>query len=1083
MPNHASSERELLHLIKASAGSGKTHRLTGEYLRLLFSRPNNHTHILAVTFTNKATDEMKSRIVEELYRLASGEPSGYLNDLMQEFSIDEKQVRILARSILEAILHDYSAFSISTIDRFFQRTMRAFTREIGLAGGYNIEVEESSLLLEAVDLMLSELDKPENSSLSDWLLRFMQENIEEGRNWKIENQVYELAGQLSNETYKRLTPEEFAVIQDREFLGTFRQTLLRIIRNYEQEIKQEGAKAVRIMEQQGLTVHDFKYGDRSGFLLLVKLANGIIEKPSTRFRGAVDNVEAWIGSKAKEKAEAFHRAYSVGLNDCLNRIIQLSDNDREYATAKAILQNFYTLGILSDIKNRLRSLQQENNTLFLSDTTELLNQIIAGTDAPFIFEKTGTLISHYMIDEFQDTSRMQWENFLPLIRESLSAGNFNLIVGDVKQSIYRWRNSDWRLLEESVEEDLHRENIRKQVLDTNWRSDAHIIRFNNAFFTNAASLLQEEVNRVTRGSEETSPEELPNTQIINAYAEVYQELPPHRDNNEGEVKISFLTSEEEQQWKEKALERLPYEIEALQDQGFALRDIAIVVRQNSEAAEVAESLLTYAEQHREGPYRYDIISNEALLIGKAQGVKAVIALMRYFQHPNNPTSRMMALYEYYRLHRNATPEEALNHSLDDSLSGFPRELQAHFDELASLPIYEMAESFFSHLADALDEKENAHLQAFLDILLRFGTNRSGDLNSFLEWWDEKGDKKSLFSPDNQDAIRLITIHKSKGLGFGAVIMPFLSWNTDHGSTRNHIIWSKPREAPFNTLRIAPLRYGKHLTDTIFREDYLEERRFTYIDNLNLLYVAFTRARHRLIAFAPMPKKPETITDVSDLLWRSIATAPHPSPTERELVTLSDYFSEEEQTFHYGNNLATTKKKIGQVNISQSGKWRSIPFDGRLRLRLNGIGYFNDDGSRDYGRLMHAIISNVETLADLPQAVGRKISEGELPEDEREHTIQRLRMTLSLPAVADWYSGKYVVLNETEVLHPEWGFRRPDRVMIGNDKVIVADYKFGEVEDAKHVRQVQHYVRLIREMGFDQVTGYLFYMQTGHLQQV
>ncbi len=1082
MPSHASSERELLHLIKASAGSGKTHRLTGEYLRLLFSRPNNHTHILAVTFTNKATDEMKSRIVEELYHLSAGESSGYLEDLMQEFTMNEGRVRGLARSILETILHDYSAFNISTIDRFFQRTMRAFTREIGLAGGYNIEVEESAMLMEAVDLMLSELDKPENKSLSDWLLRFMQDSIEEGRNWKIESQVYELAAQLSNETYKSLTPEEFAVIQDKQFLEEYRLMLLRIIRSYEREIKEAGVQAVQIMEQYGLAVNDFKYGKGSGFLLLVKLANGIIDKPSDRLRGAADNVEAWIGGKAKDKENVFYSAYAAGLNDCLNRIIQLSDNDREYATAKAILQNFYTLGILSDIKNRLRSLQQENNTLFLSDTTELLNQIIAGADAPFIFEKTGTLLTHYMIDEFQDTSRMQWQNFMPLIRESIASGNFNLIVGDVKQSIYRWRNSDWRLLEETVEEDLHRENIRNHVLGTNWRSDAHIIRFNNAFFTNAAALLQEEVNKLMQ-EDETDPGTSPNSQITDAYAEVYQAFPPHKHEDEGQVKITFLTSDEDEKWKEKALERVPREVEALQDQGFALKDIAILVRTNSEATEVAEMMLDYAEQHRDGPYRYDIISNEALLIGKAQAVKAMIALMRHFQHPNDPTRRMMALFEYYRFRRRDTPEEAIRSYMEGDSDGFPPELQAHFRELATMPFYEMIESFFSLSADALDEKENAHVQAFLDIALRFGTSRSGDLNSFLEWWDEKGHEKALFSPDSQNAIRLLTIHKSKGLGFGAVIMPFLSWNTDHGSGRSHIIWCKPEEAPFDTLRITPLKYGKKLTGTIFRDDYLEERLFTYIDNLNMLYVAFTRAKHRLIAFAPLPGKSETVSDISDLLWRSFTITSQPSTAERLLINLPDYFQEKEQSLIYGDVTHYGTKESPPAQSSKTGKWHSIPLGDRLRLRLNGIGYFTDDGSRDYGRLMHAIVSNVKTLSDLSWAVEQKISDGELPEADREKTYNSLHAMLSLPVVADWYNGKYTVLNETQLLDPTRGFRRPDRVMIGSGEVIVADYKFGEVQDPKYIRQVQQYVHTIREMGFDNVNGYLFYMKTGHLVQV
>ncbi len=1084
MPNHASSERELLHLIKASAGSGKTHRLTGEYLRLLFSRPNNHIHILAVTFTNKATDEMKSRIVDELYRLSSGEPSGYLDDLIQEFPMSEQELRKHARKILETILHDYSAFSISTIDRFFQRTMRAFTREMGLAGGYNIEVEESSMLIEAIDLMLSELDKPENRSLSEWLLRFMQNSIEEGRNWKIESQVYELAAQLSNETYKSLTPEEFAMIQDKQFLEEYRQMLMRIIRSYEQELKKVATQAVGIMAQHGLAVNDFKYGNGSGFLLLVKLANGIIEKPSDRLRAAVNNVEAWIGGKAKDKVSAFHGAYAGGLNDCLNRIIQLSDNDREYATAKVILHNFYTLGILSDIKNRLRSLQQENNTLFLSDTTELLNRIIAGTDAPFIFEKTGTLLNHYMIDEFQDTSRMQWQNFMPLIRESLASGNFNLIVGDVKQSIYRWRNSDWRLLEETVEEELQQENIRHHLLNTNWRSDAHIVRFNNAFFTHAAAILQEEVNSLICDERDNIVGASPNTQIRDAYAEVFQEVPSHKKDSGGAVRITFLTNDEEISWREKVLEQLPHEVERLQDQGFALKEIAILVRTNREATEVAETMLAYGEQHREGPYRYDLISNEALVIGKAQSVKAVIALMRHFQHPNDPTRRMMALYEYTRFQRQATPEEAIRICTEEPSGGYSPELESHFRELASLPFYAMIETFFSQSGNLIDEQENAHVQAFLDIALRFSSKRSGDLNSFLEWWDEKGHKKALFSPDSQDAIRLITIHKSKGLGFGAVIMPFLNWHTDHDPGKRQIIWCKPRVAPFDMLRIVPLQYGKRLGDTIFRDDYLEEKRYTFIDNLNMLYVAFTRAKHRIIAFAPLPAKPKAIAEVSNLLWNSLQTKQQSSPGERELIDLSAYFSGETQSFLYGDEATLFRKKESpQVAVTKTGKWHSIPIDDRLRLRLNNIGYFTDDGSRDHGKLMHAIVSNVVTLSDLPLAVETKISEGELAEKDREETLRTLHTMLSLPAVTDWYNGRYRVLNETELLHPQWGFRRPDRVMIGSSEVIVADYKFGNQEDPQHIRQVRRYVETIREMGFNNVNGYIFYMRTGHLLPV
>lgn len=1097
MPNRASSDKQQLHIIRASAGSGKTHRLTGEYLRLLFSVPNNHRHILAVTFTNKATDEMKSRIVEELHRLASGADSAYLKELTEDLSMRPEAVRAHAKTILETILHDYSSFSVSTIDRFFQQTMRSFARETGLAGGYNIELDETSLLTEAIDLMLSELDRPENKTLAEWLLRFMQHNIEEGRSWKIDRQVLDLAKQLFNETYKSFTDEEQSAIQDKKQLEDYKQMLIRIAKSYEKEVKKVGEKALHIMQQHGLTYEDFKHKRNSGFLLFTKLANGIVDKPSNRLIALADNVDQWYSSKEKESA--IRAAYADGLNECVNQIILLSENDRDYQTAKHLLRNFYTLGILNDIKLRLRKLQQENNTLFLSDTTELLNDIIAGTDSPFIYEKTGTRVHHYMIDEFQDTSRMQWENFRPLIGESLATGNLNLIVGDVKQSIYRFRNSDWRLLEEQVKTDFRAENIREHVLDTNWRSDTHIVQFNNAFFTKAAISLQNDFNASANldvsADFDASPQgdavhsqQARNLQIVNAYADLYQHVPPKKADSGGQVRITFLKDDKETDWKADVLEQLPHEIEALQDQGFALKEIAIVVRWNHEAVQVAETLLAYREQHPESPYRYDIISNEALLIGSAQSIKAVISLMRHFRNPKDSIFRMMAIYEYYRFQHHSTPEEAIERYREGTPNDFPDEIKRHLGELESMPFYEMTEHFFTLTANALDDKEIAHVQAFLDIVLKFKERSTADLNDFLDWWDETGHKKALFSPENQDAIRLITIHKSKGLGFGAVIMPFVNWDMDHNARHNDIIWCKPDTPPFDALGIAPLKYSKGLEETIFRESYLEEKRFTYIDNLNLLYVAFTRTKHRLIAFAPIPKKPITITNVAGLLWNSIGdTTPLPD-SDKKLIALNDYFSEGEveAVFEYGKPTPVKKtndKTDTGTDTYKSNRWRSVPFGDRLKLRFNSIGYFSDDGSRDYGSMMHDIVSHVKTLADIPTAVEMKISEGALSEEERETIIRNLTDILSLPEIADWYSDRFTILNETQLLHPNAGFSRPDRVMIAPDEVIVADYKFGELEETKYIRQVQRYVKSIERMGYQNVKGFVFYIKTGKVIQV
>ncbi len=1112
MSKHGLADRNGLLVIKASAGSGKTHRLTSEYLHLLFARPNNHRHILAVTFTNKATDEMKSRIVKELFRLASGGTSTFLNDLTQSFSLSEAQARGRARSILEAILHDYSAFSVSTIDRFFQQTLRAFTRESGLAGGYAVELDEESLLTEAVDLMLAELNLPENQTLSAWLLQFIQANIEEGRSWKIDRQVATLGMQLFNETYKTLSKEPQWITTNKEQLEDYRKELYRIVTSYESKVKASGKRGVELIKAHGLQPSDFKGGARSQFYRFEQYASGELPDITPTFLSFADNLEGWYTKKTDPAIVAnITEAYHGGLNDLVKEIIYLHENNVPYNSAISILQNFYTLGILTDIKNRLQALQRENNVLFLSDTTELLNEMIGEADSPFIYEKTGTRVQHYMIDEFQDTSRMQWENFRPLIDESLASGNFNLIVGDVKQSIYRFRNSDWRLLGEQVNMDFQPERIREHLLDTNWRSDANVVRFNNAFFANAAHHMQNDFNIAVEPFLNEVPE---NSQIEDAYTDVYQQVAPGKSNNEGQVKVTFLKNDKESDWREEAMKRLPLELEALQEQGFALKDIAIVVRWNNEAVRVAETLLAYKEQHPDSPYRYDIISNEALLIGSARSVKAVIALLRHFQNPGDDTRRMMALYEYYRFAHRATPEEALLNYREKHPGEFPEAIREEIGRLATLPFYDMIERFFALTSNAISEKEYAYVQAFLDLLLQFKTDASADRNSFLEWWDEKGHKRALFSPEGQDAIRIITIHKSKGLGFGAVIMPFVNWGVDHSPTHTNIIWCKPGEVPFNAIPALPLKYGKRLENTIFREKYLEEKRLTYIDNLNLLYVAFTRAKHRLIIFAPTPAKPETISNVSDLLWRSIEEAAptrrwdegykeHGGPVGHEDFTrheernsrllLADHFTqgEEESLFEYGSaSQRQTEPEPSRASTrplsersADTARWRSTPFDERLKLRLDSIGFFSDDGSRDYGKTMHDIISHVKTIADIPYAVERKVAEGELPESEQASKVEELTRSLSIPEVTDWYAGKYTVLNENQLLNPGARISRPDRVMMGEQEIIVADYKFGKSQDPKYNRQVRRYVDTIKAMGYQQVKGFLFYVELGIVEEV
>ncbi|MCW1734382.1 UvrD-helicase domain-containing protein [Anaerorudis cellulosivorans] len=1087
MPKRTFSERRQLQLIKASAGSGKTHRLTAEYLRLLFASPYHYRHILAVTFTNKATDEMKSRIVEELHQLSAGGESDYRSILMEDFSLSEMQVDRQAKEILESMLHDYSGFSVSTIDRFFQQIMRAFTREMGLNGGYNIEVDEEVFLSEIIDMMIFELDKPENSELAGWLLAFMQDKIQQNKSWSIKKDIQELASQLFNEKYRLFSQSDRERIHDKKYLDAYRLKLIKIVRAFENELKAIGERGVNLMSRSGLHHSDFKGGKNSPFLHFVKWANGEVKEPTATFINLADNPENWTTKNTSaEKKSRIEAAYIEGLNACVREAVHLFENSIFYFSAKTILTYYYTLGILNDIRNRLTKQQRETGTLFLSDVTELLNKIIEDSNTPFIYEKTGTHLFHYMIDEFQDTSAMQWDNFRPLMQESLAGGNFNLVVGDVKQSIYRWRNSDWRLIEEQIVHDFGLENVCTHSLDTNWRSDAKIVYFNNSLFRSSAALLQNDFNRSLEAMPKSDFVQYAQTKIMEVYTHVCQRIPSKKNADQGFVRVTFLnTEDEDDNWRSQALVRLPKEIESLQDQGFALKDIAILVRTNEEAVTVAETLLAYADAHPDSKYRYDIISNEALQLGNARSVKAILALLRYFQNREDRTCQFLAVYEFYRFHRKYSPDKALQAVFINGDIGFPHEISERIEQLSSLPLYEMVEAFFALSDDVLDEKENAYVQAFLDIVLKFSADASSDVNSFLEWWDDKGYKKALFSPDDQDAIRLLTIHKSKGLGFGVVIMPFVDWEVDHNPNHTTIIWCHPDRPPFNELSIVPLRYSSGLQNTIFREDYLQEKLFAYIDNLNLLYVAFTRAKHRMVIFAPKPKNKKkeeiAVKSVADLLWLSVA--------EKDLfdagvenngltVVLNDYFREDKENgmVEFGNpdQLVSSSDKAIPAAY-KAGKWQSVPFSDRLRLRLNSIGYFTDDGNRDYGMLMHEIISCIKTLDDLEKAVEKKYLAGEITAEKKNQLLVSLREWLSIQEVNDWYSGKYQILNETQVLHPAFGFSRPDRVMIGDNEVIVVDYKFGDAEESGYLSQVRHYVHHIREMGYDNVSGYVFYV--------
>ena len=1046
----------MLTIYRASAGAGKTHKLTGEYLMLLFSQPGAYRRILAVTFTNKATDEMKTRIVQELYHLASGRASDYIQLLSSAYSLTERQVREQARKILVAILHDYSAFNISTIDRFFQQTMRAFTREIGLQGGYGIEMDQELVLTEAIDNLLADLEKPESKDLLGWLLRFAEDKIEDGGGWSLRKDIMSLSREVFKESYKAFSEEVGKDIADKQALDAYKNELYAIIRSVEAEAKRLGEEGVALLKQFALQPSDFKGGSRSPFFYFEKLARGEMKEPTATFQTLPDNPEAYTTKTTPPGLrQIIGCVYEEGLNACVKNIVSLFANLTAYNTAREIVRYYYTLGILTDISRQIASYREEKNVMLIADTTELLNKVISGSDAPFIYEKTGTHVDHYMIDEFQDTSGMQWNNFRPLVEESLANGRANLIVGDVKQSIYRFRNSDWKLLDEQVRRDFEEEQVREETLMDNWRSCRHIVEFNNGFFTTAPAILQDLYNEALKTSSLNEEERTAFfTKIMTAYDKSIQRVPPPFQKKDGHVRIDFLSGDEEKKWEQEAMERL-------QDNGYALKDIAILVRTNQEGALVADTLLAYKEEHPSDRYNYDIISDDALFVGSSPAVRFLIAVLRYLRNPEDQTNRKLAMYAYQVLTGKFGESEA-DKSVSQNLQSISRQ-----------SLYEVTEGLFRNFSAYFPETEQVFVQAFLDMVSEYAQKESADLNRFLRWWDETGYRKTIATPDGQNAIRILTVHKSKGLGFKVVIIPFGDWEIDHKPTKPVILWCHPEKKPFDRLHLVPVRYGQILSSTIFAKDYFKERLHAFIDNLNTLYVAFTRSKEELIVFSPRPRKinkegkVEKITSIADLLWAGVET------------DIEDDTFERGEWWHPASG-RTAEDTLEEIPMS---RLYSVSPDDRLQLRLHGKGFFFDNARRKHGTLMHEVLSRIRTPKDIPASVESYRLAGVINREEAAELISRLEELLQAEEVKAWYDGSARVLNEVDILFGKGLSKRPDRVMIKDNKVIVVDYKFGERQDKRHPNQVRNYLQLIRKMGFERVDGYLWYVELGKIEAV
>jgi ATP-dependent exoDNAse (exonuclease V) beta subunit len=763
-----------------------------------------------------------------------------------------------------------------------------------------------------------------------------------------------------------------------------------------------------------------------------------------------------------------HAAIIGGLDKILLEALHFFDeNIVKYRSANSIFSNIYALGILSDVLHNVHQITTSENSFLLSDAGELLNLITREDQSPFIYEKVGNRYEIFMIDEFQDTSIIQWNNFNPLIINSLSEGHDNLVVGDVKQSIYRWRNSDWTILGRVLPGLVDNKRIFSESLTTNWRSRSNIIKFNNSIFT----IIPDQIDKSLE--EDTLP-----VSFKNLYSEAVQTDPCKNDG--GFIRLEFIANDDEQKWQDVVLSRLPLLIESVQDKGYKASDIGIIVRDGKEGVQVLSTLIDYLNNcppEKKERYNLNAVSNDSLLLSNSPVIIFIIAVISVVNDSEDYISRAVML----RFYLMATGDErAENVSLqkdkliDVSRAWFPDGYEDFLERIRQMPLFEATENIIKFF-DLGDYSWNVpFLNTFQDYIVSFTGNKNADVQTFLEWWEESGKKKSVVLSGNQDAIRILTIHKSKGLEFKVVILPFLSWNLDHIASKQPFLWVKPDTEPFNDLGIVPVKYSKELNNTIFADYYKEEKYSVYLDNINLLYVALTRAKDALFMFSlDNPRSGNTIAGV---LRNAVLFAPE--TTDYKHLILKSHYNDNTRIFEFGtipeNKCETTEKR----HLITSAYSVSLGMES-LKLKLHGENYFSNESQAlrkkiNYGKLMHEIFEGINTASDIPASIRKLVLEGKLAEEESPEIEKRVKETISLQRVADWFLPDNKVLTEAGILLPSGITKRPDRVIFKNGKTTIIDFKFGE-ENSHYAEQVDQYRNLLIDMGYDDIEGCIWYV--------
>ena len=692
----------------------------------------------------------------------------------------------------------------------------------------------------------------ENPALQQWLIRYAEERMEDSRSWNFRNDIIELGMQLFRESFQEMFSDADLSLLNRENLENFQGELYSSEKTTRMEIKAIGKSAIDHITRQGLTVESFKGGGRSPASVFTLAAQeGELSFTDAKL-GAMEHSDKWL------KKDALPGMHAMTEQILMPLLTELYRKQVVLNTIRAIRQNFFNLGILGDLREKVQEYLKEHNLFLIAESSRFLHGIIGGGQVPFIYERTGSRYTNIMLDEFQDTSVFQYDNFKPLLDEALAAGFDNLVVGDVKQSIYRWRNSDWKILASDLERDFEHQGIRMTTLNYNYRSREQVIRFNNTVFQLAPELLAgvvgSELDKAGTNREAAGEAVL---RFRNAYADAVQQFPPGMKRPGGMVRMNFFTDHPDHSFRDQVLTALPGWIEDIQQSGIEAGDIAILVRTRKEGVLVAEKLLEHARISGES-HKFRLISSESLLLAHNDAVTLLISALYYLVYPDDQLNNALFKYRSRQAGFNfkGTAHELFDATLPSELC-LPPAFVSGVSHLRQMPLFELVETLISIFGLNDQVYDLPYIQAFQELVIDLQRRESKGISDFLQFWDEKGSQKGIQVSENSNAIRILTIHRSKGLEFKAVLIPFCNWEITTDQRKSNILWCETSGTPFSRIPTVPVKFTSEMKHTLFSEYYYQERMKGYLDSLNLMYVAFTRAVDVLCLGLPETEEDES----------------------------------------------------------------------------------------------------------------------------------------------------------------------------------------------------------------------------------